>query len=189
MGPDRLHFTRSDAANLLIARDPMALLIGFVLDQQVTVPKAFMGPLVLRDRLGSIDPATLATADLERVFRERPAIHRYPGVMAGRVRALAVHILEEYDGDPARVWTTATDAARLRRNVEALPGFGEMKTASLGAVLAGHYGIELAAGLRPGHPTLADVDSAEALAGYQATKRVHRKEWDKIRAAERAARG
>ena len=103
--PDRLHFTESDEANELIARDPMALLVGFALDQQVTVQKAFSGPLVLRERLGSIDAATLADADLEPVFREKPAIHRYPGAMAKRVHDLAVHVRDEYDGDAARVWT------------------------------------------------------------------------------------
>src|ERR1700743_346104 len=102
--PDRLYFTDSDEANALIASDPMALLIGFALDQQVQVQKAFSGPLVLKERLGSIDAATLAAADLDPVFRERPAIHRYPGVMAQRVHALALHIRDEYDGDADRVW-------------------------------------------------------------------------------------
>src|SRR3954451_11716096 len=103
--PDRLHFTDSDEANALIASDPMALLVGFALDQQVTVQKAFMGPLVLRERLGRLDPAATASADLDTLFRERPAIHRYPGAMATRVRALALHVRDVYDGDAARVWT------------------------------------------------------------------------------------
>jgi len=90
--PDQLHFTESDEANALLASDPMALLVGFVLDQQVTVQKAFSGPLVLKERLGSIDADMLATADLEPVFRERPAIHRFPGNMAKRVHDLAVHV-------------------------------------------------------------------------------------------------
>src|SRR5919206_5182417 len=122
--PDRLHFTDSDAANALIAQDPLALLIGFALDQQVSVQKAFEGPLVLRERLGSIDAATVAAADLEPVFRERPAIHRFPGAMAQRVHDLAQHVLEHYDGDAARVWTDAADGAQLRANLEGLPGFG-----------------------------------------------------------------
>ncbi|MGI8800826.1 MAG: HhH-GPD-type base excision DNA repair protein [Solirubrobacteraceae bacterium] len=184
--PERLHFTSSDAANELIARDPMALLVGFALDQQVTVPKAFAGPLALKERLGSLDPSTLAAADLEPVFRQRPAIHRYPRVMAGRVHDLAVHVLEEYDGDAARAWTAAEDSAALRRNLHALPGFGEMKVASLAAVLARRYGVATAEAVSPAHPTLADVDSAAALAEYQALKRAHRKDWDAIRAAERA---
>src|SRR3982750_3234564 len=124
---DRLHFTDSDEANELIAHDPFALLIGFVLDQQVTVQKAFEGPLVLRDRVGTLDAAQLAGMDLEPVFREKPAIHRFPGSMAERVRALAAHVATAYDGDAARVWKDASTPEELRANLEALPGFGEMK--------------------------------------------------------------
>jgi uncharacterized HhH-GPD family protein len=118
---ERLHFTDSDEANALIASDPMALLVGFVLDQQVTVQKAFSGPLELQQRLGSIDADTLASADLEPVFRQRPAIHRFPGAMAQRVRDLAVHVRDEYGGDAARIWTDAADPAALRANLKALP--------------------------------------------------------------------
>jgi uncharacterized HhH-GPD family protein len=172
--PDRLHFTDSDEANALIASDPMALLIGFALDQQVPVQKAFSGPLALRERLGSIDAASLADADLEPVFRERPAIHRFPGAMARRVHELAVHIRDRYDGNAARVWTDAPDADALRANLEALPGFGEMKVKALGAVLAKRFGVPAAQELVPWHPTLGDVDSPQALADYQAAKRVHK---------------
>jgi uncharacterized HhH-GPD family protein len=175
--PDRLHFTGSDEANALLAADPMALLIGFALDQQVTVQTAFSGPEVLRERLGTIDPAAVAAADLDPIFRERPAIHRFPGAMAKRVHDLAVHIRDHYAGDAARVWTDAADADALRANLEALPGFGEMKVTSLGAVLAKRFGVANAEPLIPGHPTLGDVDSAPALAEYQATKRAHKKEW------------
>jgi uncharacterized HhH-GPD family protein len=177
--PDRLHFTESDDANALIASDPMALLVGFVLDQQVTVQKAFSGPLALKERLGSLEPATLAAADLEPVFRERPAIHRFPGNMAKRVHDLAVHVRDEYDGDAARVWTDAASGAELRANLAALPGFGEMKIKALGAVLAKRFGVEAAQELVPSHPTLGDVDSAQALADYQAAKRAHKAEWSK----------
>jgi uncharacterized HhH-GPD family protein len=177
--PDRLYFTDDDDANALIATDPMALLVGFVLDQQVTVQKAFAGPLALQERLGSIDAATLAAADLEPVFRERPAIHRFPGNMAKRVHDLAVHIRDTYDGDAARVWTDAPDAATLRANLEALPGFGEMKVKAVGAVLAKRFGVRQAEGLVPWHPTLGDVDSPQALADYQAAKRIHKQEWTK----------
>ena len=180
--PDRLHFTDSDEANALIASDPMALLVGFALDQQVPVQKAFSGPLALRERLGALDAATLAEADLEPVFRERPAIHRFPGAMAERVHALAVHIRDRYDGDAARVWTDAADAEELRANLEALPGFGEMKVKALGAVLAKRFGVDAAQDLVPWHPTLGDVDSPQALADYQAAKRVHKAEWSKARA-------
>jgi uncharacterized HhH-GPD family protein len=178
--PDRLYFTDSDEANQLIASDPMALLIGFALDQQVTVQKAFSGPLVLRERLGTLEAAELAAADLEPVFRAKPALHRYPGAMAQRVGELAAHVRDRYDGDAARVWTDAADADALRANLAGLPGFGEMKVKSLGAVLANRFGVEAARELVPSHPTLGDVDSPEALADYQAGKRAHKA---KLRAA------
>jgi uncharacterized HhH-GPD family protein len=181
--PDRLYFTESDEANALIAADPMALLIGFALDQQVSVQKAFAGPLALRERLGAIDAATLAEADLEPLFREKPAIHRFPGSMAQRVHELAVHVRECYDGEAARVWTDAADASELRANLEALPGFGEMKVKALGAVLAKRFGIKAAKELVPPHPTLGDVDSPQALTDYQAAKRIHKAEWSKLKAA------
>src|SRR5436853_298177 len=111
----------------------MALLVGFALDQQVPVQKAFYGPLALRERLGLLDADTLASADLERVFRERPAIHRFPGSMAKRVQELAVYIRDRYDGDAARVWTDAASGDELRANIAGLPGFGEMKVKALGA--------------------------------------------------------
>jgi uncharacterized HhH-GPD family protein len=177
--PDRLHFTGSDEANELIAEDPMALLIGFALDQQVPVQKAFSGPLVIKERVGSLDPDALAKADLEAVFRQKPAVHRFPGSMAARVQALAVHIRDEYGGDAERVWTDAADGAELRANLSALPGFGEMKIKALGSVLAKRFGVAAAAELVPWHPTLGDVDSARALSDYQAAKRVHKVSWSK----------
>jgi uncharacterized HhH-GPD family protein len=178
---EMLHFTDSDDANALIAHDPLALLIGFALDQQVTVQKAFAGPLAIKERLGGLDAAQLASTDLEPVFRERPAIHRFPGSMAKKVSALAAHIAERYDGDAARVWTDAATPEELNANLRALPGFGDMKVAGLTAVLAKRHGVALAAPLVPSHPTLGDVDSPEALAEYQAGKRAHK-------AAMRAAR-
>jgi uncharacterized HhH-GPD family protein len=180
--PERLYFTDSDEANALLASDPMALLIGFALDQQVTVQKAFTGPLVLQERLGTLDAARLAAADLEPVFREKPAIHRFPGAMAKRVHELAAYIEDRYDGDAARVWTDATDADGVHANIAELPGFGEMKVKSLSAVLAKRFGVSTAAKLVPGHPTLGDVDSPQALIDYQAAKRIHKAEWSKLRA-------
>jgi uncharacterized HhH-GPD family protein len=180
--PDRLYFTESDEANALIATDPMALLVGFALDQQVSVQKAFAGPLALEERLGSLDADALAAADLEPLFRAKPAIHRFPGAMAKRVHELAVYISEEYDGDAARVWTDAADSDALRANLLALPGFGEMKVKALGAVLAKHFGVDAAGELVPWHPTLGDVDSPQALVDYQAAKREHKAEWSKARA-------
>jgi uncharacterized HhH-GPD family protein len=180
--PDQLHFTESEPANTLIAEDPMALLVGFALDQQVSVQKAFAGPLALQERLGSLDAGALASADLEPLFKAKPAIHRFPGSMAKRVHELAVHVRDNYDGDAARVWTDAADAEQLRTNLAGLPGFGEMKIKALGAVLAKHFGVAAADGLVPGHPTLGDVDSPEALAEYQAAKRLHKAEWSKMKA-------
>jgi uncharacterized HhH-GPD family protein len=174
--PDRLYFTDSDAANALIASDPMALLVGFALDQQVSVQKAFSGPLVVRERLGSLDAGALAAADLEPIFREKPAVHRFPGAMAKRVHELAVHVRDEYGGDASRVWGEAKDAEELRANLAALPGFGEMKIKALGAVLAKRYKLKVARELVPPHPTLGDVDSPQALADYQAAKRAHKAE-------------
>jgi uncharacterized HhH-GPD family protein len=180
--PEQLFFTDSEEANRLIASDPMALLIGFALDQQVSVQKAFSGPLALRERLGSIDAATLAAADLEPAFRAKPAVHRFPGAMARRVHELAVHVLDEYNGDAARVWKDARDASELRSNIAALPGFGEMKIKALAAVLAKRFGVTAAGPLVPPHLTLGDVDSAQALLDYQAAKRAHKAEWSAMRA-------
>jgi uncharacterized HhH-GPD family protein len=175
--PDRLFFTDSDEANTLIASDPMALLIGFALDQQVPVQKAFSGPLVIKQRVGTLEPARLAAADLEVVFRHKPAVHRFPGSMAAKIHELAVHIRDDYGGHAERVWMDADDSAQLRANLEELPGFGEMKVKSLGSVLAKRFDVDAAADLVPWHPTLGDVDSPEALAEYQAAKREHKREW------------
>jgi uncharacterized HhH-GPD family protein len=178
--PARLYFTNSEEANGLIAKDPMALLIGFALDQQVTVQKAFSGPLAIQQRVGTLDAAKLAEADLDPVFCEKPAVHRFPGKMAERVHELAAHVRDEYDGDAARVWSDAPDAETLRANIAGLPGFGEMKTKSLGAVLAKRYKVKAAKALVPPHPTLGDVDSPQALLDYQAAKRAHKAEWKKL---------
>ena len=180
--PERLYFTDSEEANELIAKDPVALLIGFSLDQQVSVQKAFAGPLVLRERLGSLEPAILAASELEPIFRAKPAIHRFPGSMARRVHDLAVHVCDRYDSNAARVWTDAGDARALRANLEALPGYGEMKVKALGSVLAKRFGVEAARELVPSHPTLGDVDSREALEQYQAAKRQHKAERSKMKA-------
>ena len=180
--PDRLYFTDSDEANRLIASDPMALLIGFALDQQVTVEKAFMGPLVIKERVGTLDPAKLAATDLEPVFREKPAIHRFPAKMAERVQDLSAHVRDEFGGKAERVWTDPRDGKQLRANLEGLPGFGEMKVKSLGGVLAKRYKLSKAKSLVPPHPTLGDVDSPQALRDYQAAKRAHKAEWSKLKA-------
>ena len=175
--PDALWFTDDEAANRLIAHDPFALLVGFALDQQVTVQQAFLGPLRLKERLGTLEPSRVAKADLEPLFREKPAIHRFPGSMAERVRDLAATVADEYDGDASRLWTEAADGADLRKRIAALPGFGEMKVKALGSVLAKRFGVPVAQELVPAHPTLGDVDSAQALVEYQAAKRAHKAEW------------
>ena len=175
--PDRLHYTGNDEADALLAYDPFALLIGFALDQQVPVPTAFQGPWKLKQRLGTIEPGAIAATDparLEEVFREKPAIHRFPGNMARRVQELASVVAEDYGGDAERVWREAADGADLRKRISALPGFGEMKVKALGAVLWKRFGVEAAEALDPGHPTLGDVDSPEALERYQALKREYK---------------
>ena len=175
--PAALHFTGDPEADALIARDPLALLIGFALDQQVPVPTAFAGPLKLKQRLGAIDAGEIAATDparLEAVFREKPAIHRFPGSMARRVQELCAVVADEYGGHAERVWTEATDASDLRRRIGALPGFGEMKITGLGSVLALRFGVETAAELVPDHACLGGIDSPEALAEYQAAKRARR---------------
>ncbi|MFL5960528.1 MAG: HhH-GPD-type base excision DNA repair protein [Gaiellaceae bacterium] len=175
--PEALWFTDDEEACRLLAEDPFALLIGFALDQQVTVQQAFLGPLRLKQRLGTLEPRVVAEADLEPLFRAKPAIHRFPGSMAERVRELAATVADEYDGDAGRIWTEAADGTELRRRISALPGFGEMKIKSLGAVLAKRFGVPAAQELAPGHPTLGDVDSPQALADYQAAKKAHKAEW------------
>ena len=175
--PDRLHFTDDDAANRLLAEDPFALLVGFALDQQVNAQTAFSGPLKLRERIGTLDPGAIAATDparLEEAFRQKPAIHRFPGAMAARVQELAATVAEEYGGRAERVWTEAVDAPDLRRRIGGLPGFGAMKVTALGSVLAKRFDVAAAQELVPGHPTLGDVDSAQALADYQAAKRAHK---------------
>lgn len=178
---EQLYFTDSEEANRLIASDPMALLVGFALDQQITVQTAFLGPLKIRERVGSLDAAVLAEADLDAVFRQKPAVHRYPGAMAERVRELAVYVRDSLGGDAAAVWEGAESTPELRERITALPGFGDMKIKSLGGVLSKQFGVAAADGLVPSHPTLGDVDSAEALAAYQAAKKLHKAEWNKVR--------
>ena len=174
--PDALYFTDDQAANELIARDPFALVMGFAIDQQVPVQKAFAGPRELEKRLGTLEPATLAASDLEPAFKERPAIHRFPASMARRVQELAAVVSEEYGGDASRIWRESKDADDLQRRLSALPGFGEMKVTTIASVLAKRFGVEQARALVPNHPTLGDVDSLQALADYQAAKRAHKAE-------------
>jgi uncharacterized HhH-GPD family protein len=177
--PDRLHFTGNEEADRLLVTDPLALLVGFALDQQVPVQKAFSGPLEIRRRLGTLDAAGLAAMDPESfaaAFRERPAIHRFPAAMAGKVQALCAAIARDYDNDASRIWTEARDARDLERRLLGLPGIGQMKAKTLLAILGKRFGIKPPGWdeVAPSHPTLGDVDSPEALARYQAGKRAHK---------------
>jgi uncharacterized HhH-GPD family protein len=174
--PKALYFTDDEAACRLLADDPFALLVGFALDQQITVQQAFLGPLRIKQRVGTLDPKKLARIDLEPAFKEKPAVHRFPGTMAKRVQELAAFVAEEYDGDAARLWKDARDGADLKRRLAALPGFGDMKVRSVTAVLAKRYGVAKAKEVAPDHPTLGDVDSPQALLDYQAAKRAHKAE-------------
>jgi uncharacterized HhH-GPD family protein len=173
--PEALWFTDDPKAAELLAKDPFALLVGFAIDQQVTVMKAFAGPYVLKQRAGTLDPKKLARMDLTEFFTEKPAIHRFPGVMAQRVRELAAVVADEYGGDASRIWAEAADAADLRKRIGALPGYGDMKIKSLGAVLAKQFGVKAAEGVAPNHPTLGDVTSREELERYQSWKRDYKK--------------
>jgi uncharacterized HhH-GPD family protein len=174
--PTSLPFTGDPEADALLAADPLALLIGFALDQQVTVQKAFAGPLELRRRVGTLDPGAIALLDpatLAAAFRERPALHRFPGAMATRIQELCAVVARDFDGDASRAWTEARDGAELETRLRALPGIGEMKAKTLVGLLAKRFGIRPPGweAVAPAYPTLADVDSAEALARYQEQKR------------------
>jgi uncharacterized HhH-GPD family protein len=184
---DRLPFTGDDAADRYLVEEPLALLIGFALDQQVTVQKAFSGPYDLRRRLGHLDAATIAAMpadDLDRVFRTPPAIHRFPSSMAAKIQALCAVVAESYGNDASRIWREAHDGRDLRNRLAGLPGFGAMKVSGTLAILAKRLGVSLPglADVLPTHPTLGDVDSPEALARYQAGKRA-------AKAEARAAKG
>jgi uncharacterized HhH-GPD family protein len=186
--PAQLHFTGIEEADTLLATEPLALLIGFVLDQQVSVQKAFSGPLELKRRIGSLDATHIAGMDpgeLDHAFRERPALHRFPGTMASRTQDLCAAITSEYGGDAARVWSEATDGRDLERRLLDLPGIGPMKARSLIAIIVKRFGIKPPGweDVAPKHPTLGDVDSVEALEFYQAKKRAHKAEMRAARAA------
>ena len=169
-------WTDNEEANRLLDIDPLALLIGMVLDQQVKMEKAFIGPYELKKRLGGLDARTIANMDpdtLDRVFRERPALHRFPGNMARRVQALTQAVVKDYGGDAGAVWREARDGDDLAKRISRLPGFGEMKTKIMISVLAKKFGVK-----PPGWEkhaaswhSVADVDSPETMAQARAVKR------------------
>ena len=177
--PDRLWFTGDEEADRLLVAEPLALLIGFELDQQVTLQKAFSGPQELKRRIGSLDAARIAAMDpaaLEAAFRDRPALHRFPGNMARRTQDLCVVIARDYGNDASRVWTEARDGRDLERRIKALPGFGDMKAGTLIAILGKRLGVRPAGweAVAPTHMTLGDVDSPETLKRYQDGKRAYK---------------
>lgn len=181
MATDRLYFTGDDEADRLLVSSPLALLIGFALDQQVTVQKAFSGPLELQRRIGTLDTAKIAGMgedELVAVFSERPSLHRFPANMAKRTHALVRFIQDQYGGDAGKVWTEAKDGPDLEKRIAALPGFGEMKVKSLIAVLGKQLGAAPKGweSVAPDWPTLGDVDSPEGLATYQGWKRAGKAE-------------
>jgi uncharacterized HhH-GPD family protein len=178
----QLHLAQDPAADELLSSDPLALLIGMVLDQQIPLEVAFSAPLKLRERLGrDLDAAVIADyepAALAKVFTGPPALHRFPGSMAGRVQQMCRHITEEYDGEPARVWSDATDGADLLRRVKALPGFGEQKARIFVALLGKQYGVSAAgwqqaagefgeAGSRRSVADITDRESLEQVRAYK----------------------
>lgn len=177
--PERLPWTGNAEADRLIAADPNALLIGFLLDQQVTVQKAFSGPLAIRERLGTLDPAALAAIDPERMraeFSRPPAVHRFPSAMADRVHALCQLLAAEYGGDASALWREARDAKDLMARLGRLPGIGPMKAKTILALLTGQYGVRPQGWqkLVPDHPTLGGVTTPEELDAYQEQKRAHK---------------
>jgi uncharacterized HhH-GPD family protein len=171
-----MQWTGDPEADRLVSEDPTALLIGFCLDQQVPVEWAFMGPLRIRERLGTIDAGEIAHTDpakLEDVFRTPPALHRYPASMARRVQGLCIAIAGEYGGDASRIWREASDAKQLQKRFAALPGFGPAKARVMIAVVAKQLGVrpEGWEALVPDHPTLADVHTVAEREAYQTEKR------------------
>ena len=176
-----LHFTEDTKANKLLGSDPLALLIGMLLDQQIPMEKAFMGPLLLADRLGSdLEAGAIAAMDedaLVEVFRTKPALHRFPANMAKRTQALCTYLVERYDGDAAAVWTGAADGADLYKRIMDLPGFGEGKSRTLVAILGKRLKVAPAGWEEsaPSHMCLADVESFDDIAKYREFKRSQRK--------------
>ena len=187
--PELLPFTGVHEADRFLASEPLALLIGFELDQQVSLQKAFSGPYEIRERLGHLDAARIAATDpaeLDAVFRQRPAIHRFPGAMAAKVQALCSEVATRYGGDASRIWNEARDGRDLQGRLLALPGFGEMKVRTVMALLARQYRVDLPglAAMLPNVPTLGDADTYEKVAAYQTAKRAHKAE---LRAAGKRA--
>ncbi|SRR6266851_2755696 len=169
-------WTDDPEANRLLETDPLALLIGMVLDQQVKMEKAFGGPYELKRRLGHLDAREIASMDpdaLDKVFRERPALHRFPGSMAKRVQAMCAAIVKDYGGDAGSVWRDARDGDDLAARIKKLPGFGDMKVRILVSILAKKFDVKPKGWEKHAASwhTVADVDSAETMAKAREVKR------------------
>lgn len=186
--PDRLAFTDDEAAQELVARDAIAFIIGWVLDQQITVQKAFAGPLELQRRLGTLDAREIVAIpleELEAAFAEKPSIHRYPNSMARRVRDALQTIVDQYDGDPNPIWNDAADYDDFLKRLGAVAGFGPLKVLGVGALLARQFGLPFTGweDKLPPYGSLSEVRKLEDLLAYQARKG----EFKAARKAERAA--
>ena len=178
-----LHLTDDAAADRLLSGNPFALLVGMLLDQQVAMEVAFAGPLKIEERTGSISPAAIADMDpdaLEAAFRETPAVHRYPGSMAGRVQTLARTIRDDWGGDASALWTEGDpDGKTVLKRLKALPGFGEQKARIFLALLGKRGGFDGAGwreaagayGEAGSYRSVADIVSPESLAKVRETKR------------------
>jgi len=170
-------WTENEEANKLLDTDPLALLIGMVLDQQVKMEKAFGGPYELKKRLGGrLDAKQIASMDpdrLDKIFRERPALHRFPGNMARRVQAMTQAVVKDYGGDAGAVWRDARDGDDLAKRISKLPGFGEMKTKIMISVLAKKFDVKPAGWEKHAASwhSVADVDSPETMQQARAVKR------------------
>jgi uncharacterized HhH-GPD family protein len=183
-----LYLSGDEAADELLTTDPLALLLGMVLDQQVPLEKAFRSPFELKERLGgNLDAAEVASMDpaaLADVFSARPALHRFPKSMAGRVQDVCALIVASYGGDPAAVWTSAADGKELLANVKALPGFGEQKARIFVALLGKQLGVRPPGWERASAPfgksgtylSVADIDSPESLAKVRQYKQKRKAE-------------
>jgi uncharacterized HhH-GPD family protein len=176
--------TGDQAADELLVTDPLALLIGMLLDQQVPMEWAFRGPATLRDRLGRLDCAAIAAMpvdDLEAVFKEKPALHRYPASMAKRTHALCEHIVAEYGGDAAKIWKGMNDPQVLFERIRALPGYGDEKAKIFLAILGKRLAVapkgweQYAGPFGDDQPrSVADIDSPENLARVRAWKQAQK---------------
>ena len=174
--------TSNDAANQLLIENPLALLLGMLLDQQVSMEWAFLGPFTLKERLGgTLDAATIAAMGPDAVvelFVTKPALHRYPAAMARRAHELCQFLVDHYNGDAAKIWKTAKTGDELYRRLRELPGFGDEKTRIFMAILAKRLGKKptgwesAAAPFSDDTPrSVADIDSAESLARVREFKK------------------